>query len=73
MTLNKITDTFMSEIQTLDRKQFVVGSKLVSELALLFTAYILFSGLLFLHFRVWEPDITRQVLGILALHNRGMN
>ncbi|MFM7450145.1 MAG: hypothetical protein ACKO24_16300, partial [Leptolyngbyaceae cyanobacterium] len=36
----------------------------MSELAFLFTVYILVTGLLILHFRAWEPDIVRQVLGI---------
>lgn len=43
---------------------FPVKSKIVSELALLFTVYILVTLLLFLHFRTWDYTITRQLLGV---------
>ena len=47
-------------------EHFSVKSKIVSELALLFTIYILATLLLFLHFRTWNPTITRQVLGVFV-------
>jgi len=56
----------MSQSESLIKKPFTVDSKVVSELAFLFTIYILVTGLLILHFRAWEPDIVRQVLGIFA-------
>lgn len=54
----------MSQLESLFKKPFTVDSKVVSELAFLFTIYILVTGLLILHFRAWEPDVVRQVLGI---------
>ncbi|MDB9541397.1 hypothetical protein NWP22_16120 [Anabaenopsis tanganyikae CS-531] len=47
-------------------EHFAVKSKIVSEVALLFTIYILVTALLFLHFRTWDPTITRQVWGIFV-------
>ena len=43
---------------------FSCKKKIVSELALLFTVYILVTLLLFLHFRTWDHTITRQLLGV---------
>ncbi len=47
-------------------EHFAVKSKIVSEVALLFTIYILVTALLFLHFRTWDPTISRQVWGIFV-------
>jgi hypothetical protein len=48
------------------KKYPIATIEVVSELAFVFTIYSLVTGLMILHFRAWEPDITRQVLGILT-------
>jgi len=47
-------------------EHFSVKSQIISELAFLFTIYILVTVLLFLHFRTWEPTVVRQVWGIFV-------
>lgn len=47
-------------------EHFAVKSQIVSELAFLFTIYILVTALLFLHFRTWDSTITRQVWGVFV-------
>ncbi|WP_027401967.1 hypothetical protein [Aphanizomenon flos-aquae] len=56
----------MSQSKSLQIKQISVESKVISELAFLFTIYILVTSLLFLHFRSWDTDITRQVWGVFV-------
>ncbi len=54
----------MSQQNPTSVKHLSVSHQVVSEVAFLFTIYIVITALLILHFRAWDGEITRQVLGV---------